>query len=88
MKTVIVRVFEAAPGSGQVRLHGVVEEVRTGMSVPFHGAGQLLRAIEEATGAGEPAAEKVFVPPSDPTPTGIRHDADEPRWESSDGHDI
>lgn len=56
MRTIIVRVFEPAPGCRQAPLQGVVEDVRTGVSLPFHGGDDLLRAVALATRAsGDPA---------------------------------
>jgi hypothetical protein len=48
MRSVIVRLFEPAPGTGQVAWCGLVEDVRTGATWQFDGGEQLLRAIAEA----------------------------------------
>jgi hypothetical protein len=49
MRSVIVRLFEPAPGTGQVAWCGLVEDVRTGATWQFDGGEQLLRAIAAAS---------------------------------------
>lgn len=48
MRSVIVRLFEPAPGTGRVAWCGLVEDVRTGVTRQFDGGDQLLRAIAAA----------------------------------------
>jgi hypothetical protein len=59
VRALVVRLFEAAPDTGQVAgLCGLVEDVRSGASWPFDGDDQLLRVIEAAlAGPPEPAVE-------------------------------
>lgn len=47
MRTIIVRLFEPAPATGRVDLHGFVEDIETGGRRRFTQGAQLLRAIEE-----------------------------------------
>jgi hypothetical protein len=58
MRSVIVRLFEPAPGTGGVPWCGLVEDVRTGATWQFDGGDQLLRAIAAAAnGDGRDPAE-------------------------------
>jgi hypothetical protein len=59
VRALVVRLFEAAPHTGQVAgLCGLVEDVRTGASWPFDGDDQLLRVIAAAlAGPPEPTAD-------------------------------
>lgn len=50
MKTIIIRLFEPAPGTGQVALHGVVEDVRTGSTAAFDSVDELLRTVAALAG--------------------------------------
>lgn len=61
MRSVIVRLFEPAPGTGPVGLCGIVEDVRTGARWQFRGDDQLLAALAQATGdrGGETEPENV-----------------------------
>jgi hypothetical protein len=59
MRSVIVRLFEPAPGTGRVAWCGLVEDVRTGVTWQFDGGDQLLRAIAAAAdGSGRPSDEE------------------------------
>jgi hypothetical protein len=46
MRTVIVRVFEPAPGTGEVELRGFVDDVTRGTSERFTGTVELLTALQ------------------------------------------
>jgi hypothetical protein len=59
MRTLIVRVFEPAPGAGPVALRGVVEDVRSGTARPFRGEEQLLAALRQGVEAYEDASGTV-----------------------------
>lgn len=58
MRALVIRLFEAAPDTGQTPRCGLVEDVRTGATWLFDGDDQLLRAITAAlAGPPEPAVE-------------------------------
>jgi hypothetical protein len=61
MRSVIVRLFEPAPGTGMVAWRGLVEDVRTGVTRQFDGGDQLLRAIAAAANGDrrEPSEHRV-----------------------------
>ena len=53
MRTVIVRLFEPAPGAGSVEMHGFVEDVGRGRRERFTGAEQLLAVFARITAMDE-----------------------------------
>ncbi|MGH3739329.1 MAG: hypothetical protein ACRDT6_27575 [Micromonosporaceae bacterium] len=55
MRTIIVRLFEPAADTGDVHLHGFVEDIGRGTRQRFTRAAQLLAAIEAI--AADPAAQ-------------------------------
>jgi hypothetical protein len=55
VRTVIVRLFEPAPGTGPVGLRGIVEDLVGGTSERFSGPVELLDVIEGIAAAPLPA---------------------------------
>jgi hypothetical protein len=53
VRTVIVRLFEPAPGTANVGLRGIVEDLAHGTRQPFLGVEELLAAIERAAASDE-----------------------------------
>jgi hypothetical protein len=89
MRTLIVRIFEPAPGAGPVAPRGVVEDVRTGTATRFRGEAQLLAAIMREPGPRDDAEPGEVVGPGGvATPTDARRGVGPVTKERSDEHDV